>query len=137
MSQLAIQNALVGAYIDDGPRIDTAYEGMQFKPGNAAWGSVYMLPAGAGPVTLGVGGEDEHIGVMQIDINVPQGFGTAQLLELSQQVLDVFISGRRFSCDDQSVLIASASRNPIRNIDGWLRGGVSVNWSARTTRPEV
>lgn len=137
MSQLSIQNALVGAYIDGGLGIDTAYEGMQFKPGENAWASVFMLPAGAGPATLGVGGEDEHTGIMQIDINVRQGFGTAQMLELSQQVLDVFVSGRRFTCDNQSVLIASASRNPIRNIDGWLRGGVSVNWLARTTRPEV
>jgi hypothetical protein len=138
MSIANIDKALVDAYIDIGQNLATAYEGIHFEPPhNADWAALFVLPAGSPPATLGVGGQDEHIGILQIDYNIKPGVGRSQLYTYAQAALDKFVAGRSFSSSGQYVTIESSGRTSIRAVDGWLRMSVSVNWLARTTRPEI
>jgi hypothetical protein len=138
MSIALIDGALVQAYIDIGQGLSTAYEGIHFEPPhNANWAAVFQLPAGSPPATLGVGGQDEHTGVLQINYNIKPGTGRSQLYTYAQAALTKFVAGRSFSSSGQYVTIESSGRTPIRAVDGWLRISVNVNWIARTTRPEI
>lgn len=141
MSLAKIDYALVNAYIGLGLGLSTAYEGQHFRPptNGADWAAVFILPASNAPATLGVGGEDEEVGILQIDFNrKPAANDTrATLIGYAQAVFDEFVAGKSYERLGQLVTIQSASRSPIREVDGYLRVSVSVNWIARTTRPEI
>lgn len=140
MSEVKINAALVSAYRAAMPALvdSTAYEGAAFQPTTGAkWAQITRLPAGNDPVTLGVGGQDEHSGVFQIDVNVPEDTGTATLLADADTLRAYFVAGRSFTYQSQSVRVRRADVSPIRRVDGWLRVSVSVTYSAITIRPEI
>lgn len=138
MSLIDIDGALIQGYIDIGQALPTAYEGADFKPpSNAPWASVFIIPADSPPATLGAGGMDEHIGFMQIDYNTPAGAGRAGLIAYAQAVRNQFVAGKTFTRNSQTVTVDSVDRSNIRHVDGWLRISLTINWTARTIRPEI
>lgn len=138
MSALKINAALVAAYRAILPTLPTAFEGVTFTSTvGSKWGQVANLRAGADVASLGVGGLDEHTGVLQIDISVPENTGTAALLRDADTLRAYFIAGRHFTYQDQTVRVRRADVSSIRRVDGWLRISVSVTYSAFTTRPEI
>jgi len=140
MSEVKINAALVTAYRAALPALSsaTAYEGMGFTPTiGSKWGQVFNLRAAADVASLGVGGQDDHTGVFQIDVNVPENSGTAALLADADTLRAYFVVGRAFTYQSQSVRVRRADVSPIRRVDGWLRVSVSVTYSAYTTRPEI
>lgn len=142
MSELKINAALMQAAKDAIalvspaiPNSHVAYEAKDFKPPNQArWASVFSLPADSPPASLGKGGQDEHVGVLQIDINDVANIGTAPFLKAADSIRDHFKAGARFIYQGQCVVITSSSRGRIRPVDGWLRCSLSIAWSAMTTR---
>lgn len=142
MSEVKINAALVQAAKDalalitpTLPATSIAYEAKDFNPPNQArWAAVFMLPADSPPATLGVGGQDEHVGVLQIDLNDVINAGTGGLLKSVDTVRGHFKAGKRFIYQGQCVLITSCSRGRIRPDGGWLRCPISIAWSAMTTR---
>lgn len=140
MSETKINAALVTAYRDAMPALadSTAYEGKSFTPTTGTkWAQLTNLRAAADPVTLGVGGQDDHSGVFQIDVNVPENTGTATLLADADTLRAYFVAGRSFTYQTQSVRARRADVSAIRRVDGWLRVSVSITYSALTTRPEI
>ena len=140
MSETKINAALVTAYRAAMPALvdATAYEGASFTPTvGQKWAQLTNLRASADPVTLGTGGQDEHSGVFQIDVNVPEDTGTATLLADADTLRAYFVAGRSFTYQTQSVRVRRADVSPIRRVDGWLRVSVSVTYSAITIRPEI
>lgn len=138
MSELRINAALVSAYRAVMPTLPTAFEGAPFTPpAGQKWGQLTNLRAGADVASLGVGGLDEHTGVLQIDISVPEGTGTGELLRNADTLRAYFVAGRHFTYQDQSVRVRRADVSSIRRVDGWQRISVSVTYSAFTTRPEI
>lgn len=138
MSETNINAALVSAYQGGGLALPTAYEGVAFTPpAGEAWAQLTSLRAGADVASLGAGGQDEHTGVLQIDVNVPEGSGTGALLAHADTLRAHFVAGRSFTYATQAVRVRSASASPIRRVDGWLRLSVSVTYSAFTIRPEI
>jgi len=138
MSLINMDGALIQAYVSANLGLSTAYEGADFTPpASADWAAVSILPASTAPVTLGKLGEDEHLGIMQIDFSSRPGRGRATLIGYAQSILTAFVAGKSFSRSGQYVTIESVSRSPIRQVDGWLRVSVSISWIARTIRPEI
>ena len=134
-----IDGAIIAAYKALNLNLPTAYEGESFKLADKAkaWAAVFTLPASIAPATLGVGGQDEHLGITQIDFNVPPGTGRSALFGYAQAVLDGFVAGGRIEYEGQEVEIESVDRSSIRVIDGWMKISLSIKWLARTTRPEI
>lgn len=138
MSALKINAALVAAYRAILPTLPTAFEGVAFTPVTGSkWGRVTNLRAGDDVASLGVGGMDESTGVFQIDVSVPEGAGTAELLRDADTLRAYFVAGRAFTYQSQAVRVRRADVSPIRRVDGWLRISVSVTYSAFTIRPEI
>lgn len=140
MSETRINAALVTAYRAAMPSLidQTAYEGASFTPTTGTkWAALHNLRAGADVASLGVGGQDDHAGVLQIDINVPENTGTASLLNDADTLRAYFVAGRGFTYQSQSVRVRRSDVSPIRRVDGWLRVSVSVTYSAMTIRPEI
>lgn len=106
-----------------------------FKPpGGLPWLQFNWIPAGRRAVTLGDQGEDELVGIVQIDINTPQGDGDAVMENLLSLLEEEFIAGQVVIHDGQPATIESCSRLPSRNVDPFYRSSLSVNYYARVTR---
>lgn len=116
-----------------------AFEGFTFSPSEGHWAQLHNLPAAAAVSSLGVSGMDEHVGVYQIDVSVPEVGGNprATLLAHADRIRAYFVAGRSFTHNDQGVRVRSASRSQIRRVDGWQRISVSVTYSAFSIRPTV
>lgn len=143
MSESSIDRALeVAAVAALGPAFTgkTSFEGFPFTPPTTGtWAQLTNLRAGADVASLGVGGMDEHVGVYQIDVSVPEVGGNprAVLLGHADTLRAYFVTGRRFTHNTQGVRITRADASQIRRVDGWQRISVSVTYSAFTVRPEV
>lgn len=145
MSESSIDRALEAAAVAAlGPefteRIAVEAPGRAFtRPASGPWAQLTNLRAGADVASLGAGGMDEHVGVFQIDVNVPESGGNprATLLQHADQLRGYFVAGRRFTHSNQSVRVTRADVSQIRRVDGWQRVSVSVRYSAFSTRPEV
>jgi hypothetical protein len=129
-----IRAALAAAYESLDLHLDTAHENRPFKPGNSPWASLFLAPNAPAVATLGDGGEDEHTGFLQIDLNYPQHTGTAGVLETADKIRAYFVAGRRLVYDGQEVLIRSSGRTAGVNVDGWYRVSMTIFWTARTNR---
>ena len=127
--------ALTQAYVDVGLALPTAYEGVQFTPpDNDDWAALFVLPATNAPATLGVGGDDEEDGILQVDFNTPLGLGTAALLRYADEVQKTFIAGKGFTHLTQTVYVRNVDRSGIIQDDGWLRISISITWYTRYIR---
>lgn len=143
MSESSIDRALeVAAVAALGPTFTgrIATETQTFAPpATGEWAQLTHLPAGADVASLGVNGMDEHVGVYQIDVSVPETGGNprAALLSHADRIRAHFVAGRQFAHLTQGVRVRSASRSQIRRVDGWQRISVSVTYSAFSIRPSA
>lgn len=139
MALIDIDGALIQAYVDLGLGLDTAYEGQEFTPPDdgSDWAAVFILPATSDFFTLGENGEDQHLGLMQIDFNTPHGKGREALVDYAEQIRAEFIGGKGYIRNSQRVRIDTVERTAVIEVDGWMRISVSVNWEATTIRPAI
>jgi hypothetical protein len=129
-----IRAALVEAYESLHLHLDTAHENRPFSPGADPWAALFVIPNQPAVATLGNGGEDEHTGFMQIDLNYPLHGGTAAALETADDIRAYFAAGRWLEYDGQRVLITSSGRARGVEVNGWYRVSMTINWTARTIR---
>ena len=139
MALIDIDGALIQAYIDLAMGLSTAYEGEEHKPpiDGSDWAKVSIVPAVIDYNSLGEGGTDKHLGFMQIDFNVAPGTGRAALLGYAQTIRTEFVGGKSYTLNSQNVRIDTVDRSAVREIDGWTRISVTVNWEAETSRPAI
>lgn len=139
MSEVKINAALVQGLAAAALGIAIAPEGKNFTPPTVStpWVAWFNLPASTDVASLGVGGNDETVGVFQVDLNYPLNDGTANALAAVQKLRDYFVAGRRLVYSGQTVKVERVTRNNLRPVDGWQRINVSIFYSAYTIRPEV
>lgn len=139
MSEIRINAALVQGLAAAALGLQIAPEGKSTAPPNVStpWAAWFNLPASTDVASLGVGGNDETVGVFQVDLNYPLNDGTANILAAAQKLRDYFVAGRRLVYQGQTVKVERVTRNNLRPVDGWQRINVSIFYSAYTIRPEV
>lgn len=138
MSFANINKALVEAYDGLGLGLATAYEGRDFNPvQETAWSRVSNVPAPVTIASMGRRGEDEHIGLFNVELFYPTNKGIGDMLEKADEVASEFVAGKRYYEGALCVLIRSCSRSQVERTDGWLKITISASYQARTTRPEI
>lgn len=138
MSQfLKIEQALINGFVGQTLGYPTSYPNAaitdESKAGNA-WLSVAVLPAESDGITLGDAGEDNNPGVLQVDVNVPIGSGTALQLTILDQLATAFKAGATLQFSGQRVTLRGSSITGPREVGGFSKRSLSVNYYARTTR---
>lgn len=98
------------------------------------WLQVFNMRAESGPVTLGDAGEDNHPGILQVDINYPKGQGTGNILAKGDELAAFFTAGKTLSYNTQEVKVLSSSLSSGRYVGGYYRVSLTINYYARTTR---
>ena len=105
----------------------------QNKP-DGLWLNLYNFRGATEPVTLGDAGEDENNGFFQIDLNYPQNKGSKEILEKADEFARFFTAGKSLSFNDQKVKILSTSLSPGREVGGYYRVSLTINYYTRTMR---
>jgi hypothetical protein len=140
MSMIDIDGALIAGYKAIGLGLVTGYENKNFtppSPGGDDWAALFQLPVGTNVETSFERGWDKEEGILQIDFNTEPGTGRAGLIAYAQAVRDQFVAGKQFTRNSQSVRIIKVDRSAVREIDGYTRISVSINWSSMTIRPAI
>ena len=130
-----VQSALVSSFaaLDLGP---TSYENREFTPPDdgSLWYEVFTLPGGRDPATLGDGGEDEYVGVFQVDVNGPIGEGVRTIIESASAITAYYTAGRTIRKNGQTVKITRSEMGPARPGESAAVVSVSVYWRAMVPR---
>ena len=135
MSETKVRKAIFKALHDVGLNLPEVHENVEPDIGEAPiWIRVTYIPNEPTPVTLGVQGEDDMEGVLQIDLNIDSGKGSGDLFPLVDQLRNHFTAGRIFAYDGQEVTIRSCGRSVGRTVDSYYRIPVSVIWYSRIQR---
>lgn len=138
MSDYKVRAALVQGYLAAmAPTVPpTEYENTKFEvPANATlWTAVHLLPASSRVATLGTGGEDEDRGLLQIDINVPNGNSEKDLIQTADKLKSYFTAGRDLSYNGVTVVIVSRVLSPGRRVDVWWRRSLTITYYTRINR---
>ena len=104
------------------------------NPGPALWLQLHNLRVESLPATLGTQGEDNHPGILQIDINYPQNKGAGIPLQKADEIASYFTAGKRLESNGQQVIVKSTTLSPARYVGGYYRISVDVNYYSRTMR---
>ena len=132
-----IEKALIVAVRNADSTTPTGYPNQVLSDeqrGNGLWLQIHNLRAQSAPATLGNTGEDNHPGILQIDVNAPQGQGSKDALSKSDQLARHFTPGKFILYNNQVVRIESYSLGPGRYVGGYYRISLSITYSARTNR---
>lgn len=126
----AVGSALAGVPI--------AEEGVAYNPPeNALHCELTYMPASTAASTLGDEGQDENVGLYQIDIVSPISMGTGARRRLVDTLYKAFPLGRGLAYGDQVVTISSFGRSTNRTDGTDNRVAVSLYWRAYTKRSPI
>lgn len=138
-----LKQAYINAFLPDDPP-PTAYPNFNFDINDQdtpepreLWCKVSILDGDSQPVTLGGGGEDRFEGLLQVDINIPLGTGTKPAHDVMETLRKYFIAGRGLTYLTQVVVVSSFVPSPGREVDGFYRKTVEVEFHADITRPTI
>lgn len=140
-ADIAVNQAFAdGAFLDEfygtGSGNDYVFsENFESTPPNATpWIITFMLPAPITSASLGNCGEDLVSGVFQVDLNFPLNKGRQSALAKYEEIRRYFKAGRKFTSNDTTIYILSASPSSGRRVDQNYRQTVSINWESRISR---
>ncbi len=130
-----IEKALVAGVLSVDSSTPTGYPNspLTSEP-DGLWIQLHNLRGESDPVTIGTYGEDNHPGVLQIDINYPKNKGTGTVLEKADELASFFTAGKSLVYNTQKVKVLSCSVGPGRYVGGYYRVILSITYYARTTR---
>lgn len=115
--------------------IATAWPNVDFTPPNTApYAVVSLLPAGSDPITLGLGGEDEHTGFVQLGLYYPLQAGDGALTLACSKVSDYFVAGMSLAYGGTEVWIERVRMSPPSKQDPRYVAYATIYWRARTSR---
>lgn len=136
MSFLDIEQALINSLLEVLPdsNIEWPNHALTTSQKGELWYKVSFINGTSTSATLGDSGEDNHPGIMQVDVNVPVNSGTAVLNAELDKIYSFYQAGKSLLFNGQTVKILVGSISPIREISGFSRRSFSVNYYARTTR---
>lgn len=135
-----IERGLMQSLIDCDLQLPISQENVEFsKPTDGSpWAAVWVMypPSNVRPVTCGDLGEDEHVGIMQIDLNYPLREGVAAQRLKADELARFYVAGRRMISGMATVEVTSCSKSSGREAEGWWRISMTVAWRARLPRNE-
>ncbi len=136
-----IERAITQSVLDCDTGLPFAIENAPFdKPDDGSpWMAMWIVPSqnGVRAVTCGDAGEDEHVGILQLDLNYPVGKGTKALRLVADKIARFYVAGRRMISGLAGVEVISCSKSLGREVDGWWRVSMTINWRARLSRNEL
>lgn len=110
-----------------------AWENRAFEP---TQGTLYVrqtnLQGDTIQATLGESGEDETVGVYQIDIFSPQGEGKKEGIDMSDAIANRFKRGTVMTYNGVNVTVRSVSRGASINSDGWFQIPITIVYRVHT-----
>lgn len=109
----------------------------KFTPPPSTWIRVTYMPSQDFTETLGEGGEQELLGIVQIDVNILTDTGEKTQNLILAQLEAYFVPGKRFTYQSQTVNFVSCNRSSGRIVDSFFRVSISVNFYARYFRPAL
>jgi hypothetical protein len=112
-----------------------AWENKPFNnpPDGKHWMAVHFMPAVERAASLGSDGENQHDGVLQIDLNIPSGTGEGNSRETIGALFTCFPQGS-FEYSGQQIKILSRSRGPGMTANGFYKIPFTVRWRAYINR---
>lgn len=103
------------------------------KP-DGLWYKVSNLRGQSSPVTLGATGEDNHPGIIQIDINYPCNHGTIKLLNEADRIASLHPVGSYMTYSTVSLTIDGSTVSGVRDVGKYSRISLSLSYYARIAR---
>lgn len=104
---------------------------------NPAWTALYHVPADRSAQTLGATGEDELLGFLQVDVNVPINSGEGIQAQVINLVESYFTAGRALASGGVTVNIIRNQLSGARKVDNWHRRSLSIYYRAHLQRPTI
>lgn len=135
-----IEKALMQGMLDANIGLPMSVENSPFdKPADGApWAAYWFVPAEGSSsvraITLGDAGEDQHTGIVQLDINYPLRQGVNPARAKLDEIVPYFPIGKKVTFGMASVTISSCSRSRGREVEGWYRVSMTLSWYARVPR---
>lgn len=129
----AIENRI--ALLD--PTVEVAWPNKKFKTPAGSWIRVSYMPSQDSAETLGEGGEQELLGMAQLDVNILTDIGEKTQNLILAQLEAYFVPGKNFTYQSQTVNFVSCNRSPGRIVDGFFRVSLSVSFYSRYFRPSL
>lgn len=133
-----IEKALRTAFIAALPASvgKTAFENQPFDPkGQRKWFAFHFLPNKPDVASLGLGGQDEHSGIAQIDIHIPKGTGKGDVDADFTALRSAFTPSQILSYGSAAVTIRSGGQIPGGPDEASYRYAFSISWETRLSRP--
>lgn len=116
------------------PPVEVAWPNKKFKTPAGSWIRVSYMPSQDSTETLGEGGEQELLGIIQLDVNILTDIGEKTQNLILGQLEAYFVPGKRFTYKSQTVNFVSCNRSSGRIIDSFFRVSLSVSFYARYFR---
>lgn len=136
MSIHKIRSALVQAFESGGFSLPAVYENTSHdSDADIPWCSFFFIPNQPSAATLGDQGEDDHTGIVQINLNYPLLNGSGEALQKADEIRAVFKAGATFSYLGQNVFIKSSGVSRASQVEnGFYQTILTIQWQARTSR---
>lgn len=112
-----------------------AWPSISFSPLTEAWVKVSYMPSKSSTQTFGIGGENEQLGILQIDVSIPTNSGDKEQDRILTVLESFYVPGVSVTLNGQPVSFISCDRSNGRHIDGFWRVSLSVGFRARYSRP--
>jgi len=110
-----------------------AWENKIYKP---IKGTLYLratnMTGDATQAGLGDSGEDENLGVYQVDVFAPADKGKKAALQMADLVANRFKRGTDLTYSGTTVRISSVNREAALTVDGWYHIPVNINYYSIT-----
>lgn len=130
-----IQKTIYKAVQDGAFGLPVAMPNESFDPKDkTGYLALFLLRAPTVQAELGWVGCDSHTGIIQIDINYPQGKGDTLHAEMADSINAVFKSGATFAGATISVNIRNVSAGQLQIGQGWATLPLTIEYFAFTER---
>ncbi len=135
-ARAAIVSELLELGLIDRERI--SFENTTFSiPKTGVWWKVNHLPVSSSSVSLGICGEDEDRGIVQVSIHAPKGEGESEAFRVLELLRDHFVAGRSLSYDGQCVTIQQTYAASSFSADNYYITPISIAYYSRRNRPDI
>lgn len=127
-TRTALMTALIAA-----PKIVTddrvAIEGVSFtRPATGTWMEAAFMPTDNNTLTLGTGGRDEAIGMLQVLLCSPRGSSITPGLLMLKGIKDRFYAGKSLTFQDRTVTITRVVTSPSYPTNDGIKTPVTIYW---------
>lgn len=106
-------------------------------PSTGGWASFDIVPADPAVATLGLQGEDEHTGIMQVGLHYPLQVGVKSVNDAYETLRAFFVAGKFLTFEDARVTVLRCGIGPQGKKDSYFQAFVTVSWRARIQRPTI